>query len=114
MSDRLHVAKKWDVQYSEISEFPFKFQIEEFHDILGALGIDNQSCYDTDFECPKMQWEDGMSLLTELYTLEKEDYEIIKKKLDKVNITPEDMHRCMEQCYNASYPYDDYIHISFF
>lgn len=114
MGNRLHVAKKYDVQYDFNTEY-FNWLIEEFHYILDALEIDyNGDVYDSDFEIAKEQWRSGMGKLATLDSQELEVKREIEESLKRVELTPERMLEIMDEYLKASDPNNDYMYFSFF
>lgn len=113
MGCRLHVAKKYDVQYASIDYF--NYLIEEFHYILDALEIDyTGDVYEHDFEVSKEQWRTGMGKLATLNAQELEAKREIEESLKRVELTPERMLEIMEEYLNAADPNNNYLNFSFF
>lgn len=113
MGCRLHVAKKYDVQYASIDYF--NYLIEEFHYILDALEIDyTGEVYEHDFEVGKEQWRTGMGKLATLNAQEPKAKREIEESLKRVELTPERMLEIMEEYLNAADPDNNYLNFSFF
>lgn len=113
MGCRLHVAKKYDVQYASIEYF--NWLIEEFHYILDALEIDyNCEPYDHDFEVCKDQWRIGMGKLATLDSQEEDVKREIEESLKKVELTPQRMLEIMDEYLQAADPNNNYLNFSFF
>lgn len=113
MGCRLHVAKKYDVQYASIEYF--NWLVEEFHYILDALEIDyNGEPYDHDFEVSKDQWRIGMGKLATLDSQEDDVKREIEESLKKVELTPQRMLEIMDEYLQAADPNNNYLNFSFF
>lgn len=113
MGCRLHVAKKYDVQYASIEYF--NWLIEEFHYILDALEIDyNGEAYDHDFDVSKDQWRTGMGKLATLNSQNPEVKREIEAALKRVELTPQRMLEIMDEYLTASDPNNNYLNFSFF
>lgn len=86
MGHRLHVAKKYDVEYSLADNF--NYEVEEFHDLLSSLDVSyTGDSYDNQFEVSKEEWKRGIDKLKNLPNLEtaeeKEDIESALKDLEE-------------------------------
>ena len=113
MGCRLHVAKKYDVQYASIDYF--NYLIEEFHYILDALEIDyTGEVYEHDFEVSKDQWRAGMGKLATLDSQKEGVRREIEESLRRVSLTPGRMLEIMTEYLNASDPSNNYLNFSFF
>ena len=111
MGHRLHVAKKYEIEYSSIESF--NHEVEEFHNLLSVLGISytGDSC-DDDFEVYKDEWSKGIEKLKNLS--EQIDEYQISKALDKLNEGADDIIDFMEQCLVESDKSSDYMFLSFY
>lgn len=111
MGHRLHVAKKYDIEYSSIENF--NREVEEFHDLLTALDItySGDEC-DDDFEVNKEEWQEGIEKLKNLG--EQIDEEKIRKALDRLNEDLPETITYMQLFLDKSYQDDDFMHLSFY
>ena len=113
MGCRLHVAKRYDVQYASIEYF--NWLIEEFHYILDALEIDyNGEPYDKDFEVSKDLWRIGMGKLATLDSQKEDVKREIEESLKKVELTPQRMLEIMDEYLQVADPNNNYLNFRFF
>lgn len=113
MGNRLHVAKKYDIQYATIEHF--NWQCEQFHYLLDELQVEyTNDEYDYDFEVPKEAWYAGMEKLRTIQSLEQEERERIQECLRALNLTPAECHKIFSDYYDASDPDNAYMYFSFF
>ena len=62
MGLRLHVARKYEIEYS--SSFGFNYKVVEFHNLLTALGISyNGESWDDDVEVNRENFRQGLDKL---------------------------------------------------
>ena len=113
MSKRLHVAKKYDVQYAEIS--CFNWQISEFHDFLDALDVYyTGETWDDDFEVSKTDWLKGINTLRNYKKLDEDAREDIDEALTALDYKREEIIEIMEKYLEQSDPNYDWLEFCFF
>ena len=99
MSKRLHVAKKYEIQYAEIS--CFNWQISEFHDFL-------------DFEVSKTDWLKGIDTLRNYKKLDEDAREDIDEALTALDYKREEIIEIMEKYLEQSDPNYAWLEFCFF
>ena len=83
MGHRLHVAKKYEVEYTLADNF--NYEVEEFHDLLSSLDVTyTGDSYDDQFDVSKEEWKKGIDKLKNLSNLETEEREDIESALEKL------------------------------
>lgn len=83
MGHRLHVAKKYEVEYTLADNF--NYEVEEFHDLLSSLDVTyTGDSYDDQFDVSKEEWKKGIDKLKNLSNLETEEREEIESALEKL------------------------------
>lgn len=114
MGHRLHVAKKYDVQYSLGDAFNYK--TSEFHDLLSALGADySGETWDDDFEVSKDDWQKAIDKLKTLDALNDDDEKFcIMECLSEMECETDEIIERMEYFLREADPGSDYLHLSFF
>ena len=111
MGHRLHVAKKYDVQYATTPE-EFNYEVEEFHNLLRALSVDYSGEWcDSEFEVSKEELKQGMQHL--------KDYKVfyppyLKSCLQDLNVTADEAYDILQKYIDASDPDNEWMHFSFF
>lgn len=113
MGYRLHVAKKYEVEYALGDAFNYK--VEEFHKLLSACEATyTRETWDSDFEVPKDDWEMVIDKLKHLYELDKEVREDIMGAIDDLDSTIDEVISMLEYYWENSDPHNDYLNLSFF
>ncbi len=112
MGNRLHVAKKYEVDYANLEYF--NWQIYELHDFLYCLGIDNSDMYDEEFEESKKKWKEGIEKLKTIDSLDEGEKEDILESLEPLGYSVEKMIEIMQKYLDASDPNNDYMHFLFY
>lgn len=83
MGHRLHVAKKYEVEYTLADNF--NYEVEEFHDLLSSLDVTyTGDSYGNQFDVSKEEWKKGIDKLKNLSNLETEEREEIESALEKL------------------------------
>lgn len=83
MGHRLHVAKKYEVEYTLADNF--NYEVEEFHDLLSSLDVTyTGDSYDDQFDVSKEEWKKGIDKLKNLSNLETEERKEIESALEKL------------------------------
>ena len=113
MGNRLHVAKKYQVEYAPIEAFNWK--IEEFHCLLDALDVDyTGDTYDEDFEVDKENWQSGLEKLKHLESLSQDEQDTINHALEDLRYKRKEVIDLFKAYLEAAEPNDYYMHFSFF
>ena len=114
MGHRLHVAKKYDVEYSLADNF--NYEVEEFHDLLSSLDVSyTGDSYDNQFEVSKEEWKRGIDKLKNLPNLETaEEKEDIESALKDLREPLPEIIDFMELLYEKADPKHDFMVLSFF
>lgn len=113
MGYRLHVAKKYEVEYS--SSLGFNYEVVEFHKLLTSLGISyNGETWDDDIEVCKDDWKKGISKLKSYEQLEAEGAKGIEEALDELEEPVEEIINTMERILTESDHKNEYMLLSFF
>ena len=106
MGMRLHVATKYQIEYSDIEFFNWK-QLE-FADLLEAVGICVDPCEDTSrFDFDK---EDMEMLIREVLT---SDNDKVLKAVEAMGESRENIAGKLQQLLDAAEPNNNYIHLRF-
>lgn len=113
MGYRLHVAKKYIVEYADTEAFNWK--ILEFHNLLSACGA--QYTGETDdysFEVTKEDWEKMIDKISSLDSLEDEEEKSeIEGCLADLECSKEKMARLLKEYLEQSDPDRDVMYLSF-
>jgi hypothetical protein len=113
MSYRLHVAKKYEVEYALGDAFNYKG--EEFKGLLSACGAEyTGETWDSDFEVTKNDWEKIIDKLKHLYDLPEDEREEIKGAVDDLACSTDEVIHMLEYYLENADPENDYLHLSFF
>lgn len=113
MGHRLHVAKKYDIEYATPSNF--NHEVEEFHGLLYSLDIAySGDTYDDSFEILRSELQRGIEKLKNTETLEQEEQDSINEALDNLRETKDEVIRYLEIFLEHSDKTGDYILLSFF
>lgn len=113
MGYRLHVAKKYDVEYACGNAFNYK--CEEFHDLLSSCGAAyTGESYEAEFEVTREDWKMVIDKLKNISNLEEDEREEIKGSIDDLDCTTEEVIEMLEYYLEKSDPNNDYLHLSYF
>ena len=122
MGKRVHVAKKYVVEYGNTEAFNWKH--DAFFDLLCELGGEPQwVCGDSDepsdfFECPKQDYHDAVENLQihiespEVYL--PSDHQSVLDCIKECDTTPEEMLRLMKAYEAEADTSDGYLHFAAF
>ena len=106
MGMRLHVATKYQIEYSDIEFFNWKQM--EFADLLEAVGICvDPSEYSTRFDIDKHDLE---MLIREVRT---SDNDKVLKAVEAMDESREKLADKLQQLLDAAEPNDNYVHLRF-
>ena len=95
MGYRLHVAKKYEVEYALGDAFNYK--VEEFHNLLSACDASySGESWDSDFEVTKDDWEKVIDTLKHLYDMDEDAQEEIKGAIDDLGSTTDEVIHMLE------------------
>ena len=113
MGKRLHIATKYECEWSDMTAFNCK--TEEFHDLLSALDVSyTGESWDDEFEVSKDDWQKGIDTLREYDSLDDEAMNDIDEALKALECEREKVLKIMEQFMEQSAPNWGYIECSFF
>lgn len=114
MGYRLHVARKYDVEYGNIEAFNHK--CEEFHDLLTACGAKfTGESNDELFEVSRADWTDNLiGKLKMLDDLEVEEQEEILDAISCLETTPEEIVDIAEKLIAEADPNHNYLVLNYF
>ena len=113
MGHRLHVAKKYVVEYTTSASF--SYEVEAFHDLLSSLDVTyTGESWDDQFDVSKEDWQKGINKLKNLPNLETEEKEDIESALTKMNEPLPEIIDFMELLYEKADPKHDFMVLSFF
>lgn len=122
MGKRVHVAKKYEVEYGSTESFNWKD--DKFYDILGTLGATPNNCGAPDdcladeFECDKESYEVALQTLRafvergeepEWYTADE-----LRECIEQCGHTPESLLEVMQDYYDEADKRDGYLHFASF
>lgn len=112
MGHRLHVAKKYDVEYSLADNF--NYEVEEFHDLLSSLDVSyTGDSYDNQFEVSKEEWKRGIDKLKNLSNLETEEKEDIESALKDLEEPLPEIIEFMELLFEEADQNHEFLVLSF-
>lgn len=113
MGHRLHVATKYNVEYSCGSCFNYK--VEEFHHLLLICGADfTGESYDDEFEVSKNDWKKAIQKLKDIDSLDEDECMELVEAYENTGESLEEIIREMEYFLDKAEPADDYLHLCFF
>ena len=113
MGYRLHVAKKYEVEYALGDAFNYK--CSEFHNFLSACGAEyTGEEWDSDFEVTKEDWRKVIDKLKHLYDLDEDTRDEIKGAIDDLGSTTDEVIHMLEYYLEHAEPDSDYLYLSFF
>lgn len=114
MGNRLHVAKKYVVEYDSYARF--NWQASELHDFLNAMDIEvcggDGTTYPLDFEISKDDWRKGITRLKSYSDDTMPDD--VSEALKALELTKEEMVEVMAAYLNAADPNHEFLEFSFF
>ena len=111
MGDRLHVAKKYVVEYAGISAFNNRANFIE--DLLYYLDIPYAGSFPDSFEIDKEYWKGGIETLKDFSSRDEIDNRL-KKILDGFDCTLPELIATLEDFLKESDPDNDYLSLAFF
>lgn len=113
MGLRLHVAKKYEIEYS--SSFGFNYKVVEFHNLLTALGISyNGESWDDDVEVNRENFRQGLDKLKTYDKLDAGEKTEIDEALSELDEPVEEIIEIMERLLTESDQKNEYMLLSFF
>lgn len=113
MGHRLHVAKKYEIEYS--SSFGLNYKVVEFHHLLTSLDISyNGESWDDDVEVYRDDLKQGLKKLKYYDTLDAGEKAEIDKALRELGEPVEGIIEIMERILNESDQENEYMLLSFF
>ncbi len=113
MGLRLHVARKYEIEYS--SSFGFNYKVVEFHNLLTALGISyNGESWDDDVEVNRENFKQGLDKLKTYDKLDTGEKTEIDEALSELDEPVEEIIEIMERLLTESDQKNEYMLLSFF
>lgn len=113
MGQKLHVARKYEIEYS--SSFGFNYKVVEFHNLLTALGISyNVESWDDDVEVNREDFRHGLEKLKNYDKLDEEERTKIDETLSEVDEPVEEIIEIMERFLTESDQKNEYMLLAFF
>lgn len=113
MGKRLHVAKKYEIDYS--SSLGFNYKVVEFHDLLTSLGISyNGESWDDDVEVYREDFKQGLEKLKAYDKLDEGERTDIDEALERIDEPVEEIIKTMERLLTESDQNNESILLSFF
>lgn len=113
MGQRLHVAKKYEIEYS--SSFGFNYKVVEFHNLLTALDISyNGESWDDDVEVNRENFRQGLEKLKSYDKLDTGQRTEIDEALSEFDEPVEKIIEIMEKLLIVSDQENEYMLLAFF
>ena len=113
MGHRLHVARKYEIEYS--SSFGFNYKVVEFHNLLTALDISyNGESWDDDVEVNRENFRQGLDKLKTYDKLDAEKRTKIDEALSELDEPIEEIIEIMEKLLTKSDQKNEYMLLAFF
>lgn len=113
MGLRLHVARKYEIEYS--SSFGFNYKVVEFHNLLTALGISyNGESWDDDVEVNRENFRQGLDKLKTYDKLDAGEKTEIDEALSELDEPVEEIIEIMERLLTESDQKNEYMLLAFF
>lgn len=113
MGHRLHVVKKYEIEYS--SSLGFNYKVVEFHNLLTSLGISYAGeSWDDDVEVYRDDFKLGLEKLKSYDKLDVGERKEIKEALDGLDEPVEEIISTMERLLTESDHKNEYMLLSFF
>lgn len=113
MGYRLHVASRYDVEYSGYDAFNHK--CEEFHSLLSVCGADyTGESWDSEFEVSKDDWKKVIAKLQNIDELDEDECMDIVEAYENMEEPLEDIISVMQRFLEKSEPNDNFMHLAFF
>ena len=113
MGQKLHVARKYEIEYS--SSFGFNYKVVEFHNLLTALGISyNGESWDDDIEVNRDDFKQGLDKLKSYDKLDEEERTKIDETLSEIDEPVEEIIEIMERLLTESDQKNEYMLLAFF
>lgn len=108
MGLRLHVARKYEIEYS--SSFGFNYKVVEFHNLLTALGISyNGESWDDDVEVNRENFRQGLDKLKTYDKLDAGEKTEIDEALSELDEPVEEIIEIMERLLTESDQKNEYL-----
>lgn len=113
MGHRLHVARKYEIEYS--SSFGFNNKVVEFHNLLTALDISyNGESWDDDVEVNREDFRQGLEKLKSYDKLDAGQRTEIDEALNELDEPVEKIIEIMEKLLIVSDQENEYMLLAFF
>ena len=113
MGHNLHVAKKYEIEYS--SSFGFNHKVAEFHNLLTSLDISyNGENWEDDAEVYKEDWKKGLEKLRSFKELDEGERKEIEEVLNELDEPVNEIISIMERLLLESDQTNEYMLLSFF
>ena len=113
MGYRLHVAKKYEVEYALGDAFNYK--CSEFHNFLSACGVDyTGEEWDADFEVQTDDFKEVIDKLKHLHDLPDDEQEEIRGAVDDLGSNVDEVIGMLEYYLEHSDPNNAQLNLSFF
>ena len=113
MGLRLHVARKYEIEYS--SSFGFNYKVVEFHNLLTALGISyNGESWDDDVEVNRENFKQGLDKLKTYDKLDTGEKTEIDEALSELDEPVEEIIEIMQRLLTESDQKNEYMLLAFF
>lgn len=113
MGKRLHIARKYEVEWTDSAYFNWK--IEEFHNLMDALEMYyTGETWDDEFEVSKEDWQKGIDTLRNYDSLDADERETIDEALEPLEYGREEVIGIMEHLMEQSEKDWNFIECSFF
>lgn len=113
MGHRLHVARKYEIEYS--SSFGFNNKVVEFHNLLTALDISyNGESWDDDVEVYREDFRLGLDKLKSYDKLDAGQRTKIDEALSELDEPIEEIIEIMERLLIVSDQENEYMLLAFF
>ena len=110
MSNSLHIAKKHEVKYADISSF--KNKEIEFERLMYYLDIECEGNFPENFEIHKEDWRGGIDILKKRKGKRHDD--ALANILKNLELPLSQLIKLMENFLKQSDPNNDYMILSFF
>lgn len=120
MGKRVHVAKRYEVEYGGTEAF--NWCDDKFYDLLNTLGAEPNNCGAPDdsiadvFECPVNDYDDALKNLA-CYIADPalfEDSDTLKEQLLELNVTADWLLQTMKSYREEADTRDGYLHFASF
>lgn len=113
MGYRLHVAKKFSVEFALGDGFNYK--CEEVHNLLSACGATyTGESWDSDFEVQKDDWKMVIDKIKHLHDLDEDERDEIKGAINDLGSTTDEVIQMFEYYLENSDPNNSQLNLSYF